>query len=75
MITDIKFGLDQDRSKNSVLNLQVHVPPNQDYQTLNFCFFGDSPKEGETGRNDYKPFMGSTSQNIQIALTKRSRRS
>ena len=73
MITDIKFGLDQDKNKNSVLNLQVHVPPNQDHQTLNFCFYGDasqlpssinkSPsdtsKEERSKGNEYKPFMSS----------------
>ena len=60
MVTDIKFGVDADnknRSKNSVLNLQVHVPPNHEHQTLNFSFYGDTPKEGEASKNEYKPFM------------------
>ena len=61
MITDIKFGLDQDKSKNSVLNLQVHVPPNQDHQTLNFSFYGDTQNEDEITKNEHKPFMSNTS--------------
>ena len=39
MVADIKFGLEQDKSQNNMLNLQVHVPPNQDLQTLNFSFY------------------------------------
>ena len=55
MVADIKFGLEQDKSQNNMLNLQVHVPPNQDLQTLNFSFYEEPQKDDEQGEKELKP--------------------